>query len=433
MAFPLFIFLNALLLIRPEDLLPSISGLRLYLITIVMCISVNFPALQQILVPDYLRHRPITVCVLGLFLGTILSFVMRGMFEDGFEFISEFVKVILYFLLLMVVIDRPSNFRGFLNWIAIFVFFSVTIALLHSLDLIVVPGLDPVYQTDYDPETGEANTITRIVSCGLFNDPNDFAVILVFGMLLNFGLAMTTRSKLFSLLWLLTIPPSFYALTLTQSRGGMLALLGGVAATFFAKFGWKRSLPLTLLATGGILFAGSSRQSGIGGDTAHERLMLWAYGLSDLFRMPFHIFTGLAPGYYVREQSLLAHNSYINAYVELGIIGGGFFSCALFLGLWLIHKTFKDPSAAPWAKALGPYIFGAVASYAVGCYSLSRNFHIPTYLVIGIAASFVAIHWPVLPERYAVSRSWFVRLGILSVLGLVFLKFSTQLLGMAGI
>jgi putative inorganic carbon (hco3(-)) transporter len=433
MAFPLFIFLNALLLIRPEDLMPSISGLRLYLITIVMCLAVNAPGLQLLTLPVYLQHRPITVCVIGLFVGTIFSFLLQTQFDYGFEFVSEFVKVVLYFFLLGVVIDRAIYYISFLNWVAFFILFSVAIALLHAFDVVNVPGLDPINQTDFDPETGEATTITRIVSCGLFNDPNDFAVILVFGMILSVGLALTTASGLLKLLWFSTIPFSFYSLILTQSRGGMLALLGGVAATFFARFGWKRSLPFTLFAIPAILFAGSSRQASIGGDTAHERLMLWAYGLSDLFRQPIYIFTGLAPGYYVREQSLLAHNSYINAYVELGLIGGGFFTCAFVLSIFLIYRVMKDDTTPKWAKDIGPYVFGAVASYAVGCYSLSRNFHIPTYMVLGIGATYVSINWPILPERYTVSREWFIKLGILAVIGLVFLKFSTQFLGMAGI
>src|SRR5207302_81154 len=45
MSFALFIVLNAVLLIRPEDLLPEIAGTRLYLIVIALNVIVALPDL----------------------------------------------------------------------------------------------------------------------------------------------------------------------------------------------------------------------------------------------------------------------------------------------------------------------------------------------------------------------------------------------------
>ena len=43
MKFALFLLLNAVLLLRPEELFPEIAGLRLYLLVIVPCTLLSLP------------------------------------------------------------------------------------------------------------------------------------------------------------------------------------------------------------------------------------------------------------------------------------------------------------------------------------------------------------------------------------------------------
>ena len=78
MDFALFVFLNFLLLVRPEDLYPPIAGFRLYLVTIVVCTVTALPALQRTLSRETLRTQPIAVCVVGMLGATFLSFAFRG-------------------------------------------------------------------------------------------------------------------------------------------------------------------------------------------------------------------------------------------------------------------------------------------------------------------------------------------------------------------
>lgn len=435
MDFALFVLLNFLLLVRPEDLFPPIAGFRLYLATIVVCTVVALPELQRTLTRESLRTRPIAVCVLGMLGATYASFAFRGRFADGLDFCGEFAKVVLFFCLLISVVNTPERLRAYVAWVALFVVGVAAVALVHFFDVVAFPGMDPVKQWEFDPELGEEVLVDRIVSVGLFDDPNDLCVILAFGMMLCVALAMTSRGAFGTLVWLTPLVPMGYACLLTKSRGGMLAILGGVAATAFARFGLKRSVPLLAVALPAILLGAGGRQGdvGTGGGTAHDRLMLWANGLGALFQMPFHIPTGLAPGFYVQEFGLLAHNSYVNAYVELGLLGGGLFLTAFYAAVRRTHTAVRDPDAAPWSKALGPYLFGAVVAYAVGCYSLTRNFHIPTYLVLGLAAAYIHLALPRPDPRDTVDGAWWGRFAVTSVVGLVVLKFATQLLGILGV
>ena len=47
MSFALFLVLNGVLLIRPEELFPEIAGLRLYLIVIVACTRASLRDLRD--------------------------------------------------------------------------------------------------------------------------------------------------------------------------------------------------------------------------------------------------------------------------------------------------------------------------------------------------------------------------------------------------
>ncbi len=434
MDFALFVFLNFLLLVRPEDLYPPIAGFRLYLATIVVCTVAAVPELHRTLNRDSLRTRPIAVCVLGMLGATFLSFAFRGRFADGLDFCGEFAKVVLFFCLLISVVNTPERLRTYVAWVAVFIFGVMAIALLQHFEWAEFEGIGSVSQWDADPDTGEDVRIERIVSVGLFSDPNDLCVILAFGMALCLGVAMTSRGVLGTLLWLLPLVPMGYACLLTKSRGGVLAILAGIAGTAFARLGWKRSVPFLAVALPGLLLGIGGRQGSVGGGgTAHERLMLWADGLGELFRMPFHIPTGLAPGFYLEEFGHVAHNSYVNAYVELGVLGGGLFFTAVYLAVRRTHAALRDPAAPPWATALGPYLFGALCAYAVGCYSLTRNFHIPTYLALGLAAAYIQLAVPSPDPRDAVDSAWWTRFAVLSVIGLVSLKYATQLLGILGV
>jgi putative inorganic carbon (HCO3(-)) transporter len=431
MSYGLFLVLNFLLLVRPEDLYPPIAGLRLYLITIVACTVTALPELQRTLTGDSLRLRPIAVCALALLPASFLSFLVRGRPGDGLDFVTEFGKVVLFFLLLISVINTPERLRNYCGWVALFITCVAGITLLDEEGIVDFEGIAPLSQWSYDAALGQEIRIERVISVGLFSDPNDLCVICAFGLVLCVGMVTTSAGTIAKFAWVFPMAILVYIGYLTKSRGGLMALGAGVGGIILARVGWRKSMPLIAVGVAGMLYGlvggGDSR------GTSHERLMLWANGLGDLFRMPFHILTGLAPGYYMDEFRLLAHNSYVNAYVETGLIGGGLFLVAFYTAVRTSVDAVRDPDAPDWSRQFGPYLIGAVCSYALGCYSLTRNFHIPTYLVLGIAAAYTHLSQPVPDERYWVTGLWWRRVALLAAGGLVFLKYVTQGLGLLGV
>jgi hypothetical protein len=436
MNFVLFLILNVVLLVRPEELFPEIAGLRLYLIAILFCTLTSLPRLAAVLAPDSLRERPVAVCVLLFFAATVTSLCVVGRTNEAlFEFGPEFAKVILYYFLLLAVVDSPLRFRVFVGTLVLLIGALTAVALAQHHGVTHFPNISPAMQRETDPITGEETWIPRLVSSGIFNDPNDLCLMLGLGMWSCLHLAATTGGgPLARLGWLLPIPLYVYALLETHSRGGLLGVLAGGAGYLYARYGGRRGLPLAVAAGVAAVAVIGGRQGSIGGGgTAHERLMLWASGLGTLFGNPSLLPTGLGEGWFVDDCGFVAHNSFVQAYVEQGLFGGGTFLAAFALAARLTDRLGRGLLAPDWAEQARPFALAVLAGYAVGCYSLTRNFVIPTYLTLGLVSVPLDQAAPYLPERELVSWWWFGWLAAFAVGGLVAIKLATQGLGMAGV
>jgi putative inorganic carbon (hco3(-)) transporter len=429
--FRLFLLLNAVLLLRPEDLRPSLTGLHLYLGLMVLCLVGAAPRLVSQVTPRALADRPVTVCVLGFWMAVVLSVLARGWVGDAVWIGFEFAKVAAYYLLLVAVVDRPDRFRGFLAWVVLLVMVLAALALLQFHGVIDWEALRPVEQAEYDELTGEVLTsYPRLRAVGIFNDPNDLSLVLTTGILACLARSAVTAG-LARLMWLAPIGVFGYALMLTQSRGGLLGLAAGLGAVAFAKLGPRRGIPLALIGVLALLAVFGGRQVNFnlaGSDTSQDRLRLWAEGLGLLTRNPL---TGIGAGEYEEEVGMVAHNSFVHAFVETGLVGGTLYAGAFLLAAIGVYRLERSPDF--WTHdrrftALRPFVLAMVVAYAAGTFSLSRNYVVPTYLVLGLAAAYLWIGLPDPPADQRMTRKVVVRLVLLGAASLVFLKLFTQLL-----
>ena len=436
MNFVLFVLLNAVLFIRPEELYPSIAGLRLYMLLIVPCVLLSLEQIARLLSRDALRRRPVAVCVLLFYAATVLSQVLAGQFESLLYGGTELGKVVLYYFLLLAVVNTPERFRAFVAALVVQILALTAIALAQQYGVTDFPNIKPAMQGMVDPETGEMFAIPRMASSGIFGDPNDLCLILGLGILCCvYGASTNSFGPVGLALWALPVPVFVVALLETHSRGGLLGVLTGGGAYLYSRYGGARALPLAVAGAVAALVAIGGRQAdvGSGGGTAHERMIMWAEGLHTLLHHPLAVPTGLGLGWYPNEFGLVAHNSFVEAYVELGLIGGGAFLGSFLLALRLLGQLGKGIDAPEWAVEARHFAFAILAAYAVGCYSLTRNYVVPTYLVLGIASVLLETSAARLPVRHQVNREWFKRAVLFAIAGLMFMKFATQGLGMVGI
>ena len=431
MTFWLFLLLNAVLLLRPEELRPDLAGLHLYQLVITLCLVGAAPRLVGQFAPRALADRPVTAAVLGYLAAIGLSLVVRGRVGDAIWVGAEFAKVVAYYLLLVALLDRPGRVRTFLGWLVLLVAVLAGLALLQFHGVIDLDALRPVEQADYDEDTGELLTsYPRLRAVGLFHDPNDLCLVLSAGTLAGLARA-AVAGPVARVLWLAPVGLFGYALTLTQSRGGLIGLAAGVGTLVVARLGPRRGLPLAAAGVLALAAVAGGRQANFtlsGADTSQGRLRLWAEGLGLLTRNPV---TGIGAGEYAGAVGQVAHNSFVHAFVETGLLGG-----TLYAGMFLLAVTALSRLpryAAFWAHdrgftALRPFVLAMVVAYAAGTFSLSRNYVLPTYLVLGLAAAYTRVALPDPPAELRLGRTLAVRLALFGIGLLVFLKLFTQLL-----
>lgn len=393
--FVLFILVNAALFIRPADAMTSLEGLPLYEALIVSCLLVSLPAIAGQFAR--LTARPILLMVMGLLAAVVLSHLAHFAIADAIAEGIEFAKMLIYFLLLISVVNTPRRMRTFLLSLALFITAMTVLAVLDFRGLIDLPGMAPLWDGDIDAASGQDITFARLRAAGIFFDPNDFCQILSVGVVLCLYGLFTSRRWMLRPLWLGAVAVLFYAVTLTHSRGGFLATMAGIGALVFTKLGLKRSVLLGAIALPAMLAVFGGRQTEISTDsqTGQERVQLWSDALVEFTLNPVF---GLGAGKFGEgEQNLVAHNTFIHEYADLGFFGGTLFVGAYFVSLLSVHRLRRQESSIADAQLvrMRPFIAAAVAAYAVGLLSLSRGYDVPTYMLLGMAGVYLR-----LVERY---------------------------------
>jgi hypothetical protein len=427
MQFGLFILVNALLFVRPGDMIPDMADVQLYQYAILVCLLVSLPNVLTMLSQLAPVVRPILLCVLGLAAAVCLAHLSHFETDQALENGYEFAKVVVYFVLFVTLVNTPARMRQLLAWLALFTAVLAMVALMNYLTAgedvapITYTAKDdstgekqdrtygPVLQdTMLDPATGEMVQINRMCGVGIFKDPNDLALALVIGLIIALYWVGQPGLGLSRLAWLPLIGLFGCTLALTRSRGGFLALLGGLAAFFIARFGWRRSLLLGLLALPVLLafFGGRMTDISTSDGTGQSRIQLWSDGLALFQEAPLF---GLGMDQYRQRLSFVAHNSYLHCYTELGLFGGTLFLGAFTLALRLLVRSRQQSlvrsragqsavARDPKVTRLYPLAFAVVVAYMTGILFLSRAYVVPTYTILGVAAAYLGMAEPFVPR-----------------------------------
>lgn len=397
-AFYLFILLNAILFIRPAEVVPALEGLPIYEVVILACIASSWGAIRQQLTRRSLKANPLTACVLGMLGALVLSHLAHLSFFGIKIGGVAFAKVVIYYLLLVGVVDSADRLRQFLVWVCVFMLALTMLAVLEYNQVVDIPSMAPITQLqegEIDPITGDDAVLPRLCGSGIFNDPNELSLSLARGVFICLFIVIDRPRQILRWLWLAPIPFFVYALKLTYSRGGLLAFAAGLVAMFYGYLGWRKTvLVLAILAPVALsLFAG--RQLNIelndSSDTSQSRIQLWADSFDLMRTQPVF---GIGEGQITEHLGFVAHNSFVHSYAELGLLGGTVFTAIWFLSLIAIHRLHKGDNArcvTGAVRRMGPCMLAIVVSYIVGMLSLSLCYVVPTYTVVGIAAVYSRI------------------------------------------
>ncbi|MFV2067832.1 MAG: O-antigen ligase family protein [Pirellulales bacterium] len=302
-----------------------------------------------------------------------------------------FGKACLFYLLLVGILDSRKKLAIFLQSFAgILLFISLLIILNHHGVL--------AFDTGYAIVPSAGIESVRVGALGWVNFyPNDTAALIVLGILTSLHYTTSARPYPLRALWLAAAVAMIYLARLTDSRGGFLALLIGLAVYVVARWGKKGvKLGLALLPLVAAQVA-TERMAGVGSaiteDTGQSRIQFWCDGL--LF-FKHHPILGIGPGGFMAHIGRAAHNTFIQAFAELGVVGGTLFLGAFAYGWWANYRLAKTFSAASSeTHPVDPTIalvLSLLSAYGIAILGLNHIFATHTLLVLGLATVVPALH-----------------------------------------
>jgi hypothetical protein len=412
MAYPLFILVNAILIIRPSEIFAELYGVELYFYAIALCAVVAVPEVIRYLTAEPIEKRAVTLCVFAILVFAVLSPLSRFNGGEAAQAGSLFGKVVVFFLLFVSIINTPARLKGYIGWVVGLTAVVVCIAVLDYHEIIQLPHLQTRLLEGEEDHFGISRQIARLQFSGIFQDPNELCVWLAALLPLCLYVVVHDTNVLKRVVALAAALLFLYGIYLTKSRGGLLALLAGLGAWSLAEFGWKKSLVLgavglpVLLA----LFAGRQTSFDMTNSTGQTRVQLWsdwfykfrgnpAFGEGMSLKSETATLQSEAEHRLLHGLEHLAHNSYLQAFADLGILGGTVFLGAFYLAVVTVYRAGRHRALLcdPATRRMQPYILGTVTAYAVGLATLSLCYVVPTFIILGLAAAYPAAHRAVPP------------------------------------
>ena len=248
-----------------------------------------------------------------------------------------------------------------------------------------VPEIGATDKSEAVLPVNDSSVLWRIRSVGELSDPNDFAqTILTAIPILFVGFFSRTRFE-----QIVIRLPLFcflaYGLLLTSSRGAVVAAAGMIFFAAYRKLGKTGAgILLSLILIGGVAL-GFSGGRGISADdeSAAGRIEAWSAGFTALKQNPIF---GVGFGRFTDFHPYTAHNAYVLALTELGLLGY-FFLIALTTNslLELLRGRRSLPAESVefvWATS----VCVSFIAVAVSSMFLSRSYSTFTYFWIGVMA-----------------------------------------------
>jgi O-antigen ligase len=371
MAFVFFVLYLIVLYIRPAEWIDLFHGWQLADTTLIA--TAVFIIFRIGMRGGGFIKAPHTGQLLGILACGVLSHVVHTYIAGATSALKILGKIFITYFLVLHTVTSERTFKATL-WILVF--------------LTAILAYQGIFQ--YEHGYGWAGQTlsqgTRIRWISIFNDPNDLALAFVIVVPILLCYIMKPGFILGKILPAFLLYPLVYALYLTNSRGGFLAL--GVSVMFFFIKRSKYVVPGGIIggtiAAVGYLF-GPSRLGATMDESAMGRLDSWYYGFQLLKSNPVF---GVGLNMFTEDYPLTAHNSFVLAAAELGLVG-------LFFFVGFLYVSFKSMSLVQkGAPRLAPYAYGLQAGlvgFAGAAFFLSRTYNEIPYLYCALSAALLNI------------------------------------------
>jgi O-antigen ligase len=246
------------------------------------------------------------------------------------------------------------------------------------------PGYE--YRCEHVGLFGTYSVDDRVRYRGELHDPNEVALTISAGALaILIGFALRKRSGA----WKIAIGVAF-AITLatvfmTESRGGLVAAMLVPGVYVVRRYGIAAIIPALAIAVPILLLGGRSDANA---EMSTElRYEAWATGLQMFHHNPLF---GVGARQFGEHHFLTAHNSYVLALAELGIVGLVLFVSVIYLSLKTLvvgMRALDDVPGARVAKVWGMTLLAAMAGIVFQINTLSFAYHSVLWLFFGLVGA----------------------------------------------
>lgn len=401
MAYLFFLLATLCIIVRPTELISRLDEMPLYEWLISLAGLTAVSGIAEKLRREELYRTPISSAMIGMIIAIPLSHLSHGYVGGAYGSTIMFLKTALYFLVLTAVIDSRRRLKGLLMAITLGATGTIGLCLADFHGIVDFPNITHFIQyneLDLDLLAAgeiseeELTSVRRMCGMGIFHDPNDVSLLIVTALVLCWYWLGDRKRGDARWLWIVPMGVLLLGLIDTRSRGGLMSLFAAAGTYAVVRYrGWGA---MAVVITAGVclpLIGGRQAEIDLAEGTGQERIQLWSEAMSEL-KSPSILF-GIGQGNFAELAGYVAHNSFVHAYVELGLFGGTFFfGMFLFAGLALwracrLRSQIGDPELA----RLAPCMLAITAAWGAGLFSLSRCYVVSTYLMLGMCAATIRL------------------------------------------
>jgi putative inorganic carbon (hco3(-)) transporter len=359
-------------IMRPQDFVPGLEGVRviLYLMTI-MLVALLFSPLEKKLVRSQ-QDRYANLFFVAILLSTLTLFWIPFMIDT----LIYVLKIWAIYFFIVTVLNSEVRLEIAI-WAMIVLMTTVGfLGVLHYHGL-SIPGYEVGWAAD--------RMAWRLSGVGMLSSANDIAYSMVLVVPFALGLMIQSKGFLLRLVSVFMLSSSLYTIYLTGSRGGQVALAAGLFSwAYFWIESRKKRKQIVIVAALGVFIVASAKAAGYREDaSAMGRIESWAAGW-DLLKN--HPIIGVGKDQFKEFHSLDTHSSYVRAGAELGILGLYAFVGMIYSVYVVILRMLNSPENRRWR----PYFAGFGAFFI--SYILASAFSTRTYdVVFLICIAFVGV------------------------------------------
>jgi O-antigen ligase len=376
----------ALIFIRPMEWWEPVLNFQLVTAAALGTLGTAFPRLLKDW-PRYWKAVPELRVAFFMLIGVTCSWMWPIWLSGISDAFQIFGKVFILYALIVILSQKQGSFRILLwsvllctGWMALHGVIMGRAAIeLHDS----AHGFGPAVPRWRPSRLVEGQGVYQIVAYGLFEDPNDLCLVFVIALPLLFAEIKANSNPIARFTAMAMIPLNLYAAYFTNSRGGLVGIFGMSAAYIIGRLqGFKRWFMIVF--TVGLITVGAPARGGELGIIDKDRLTYWGDGLdawkhSPIFGVGFGNFRSIT------EAEGAAHNSYVNALTELGLLGYIPFMVLLFLTATHMRRAAQLKtriSASDQAYLVG--LYSALIGYLTSIYFLSRTYNHVLYIILGL-------------------------------------------------